>query len=501
MLFNSYTFVLLFLPVTLAGFFLLGRGERQTPAIVWLVAASLVFYGWWNPAYLLLISVSILVNFAIGNVIANSPEEQRSRTPLVIGIVFNLGLLGYFKYANFFVANFNELFDANVFLAQIVLPLAISFFTFQQIAYLVDTFRNVTVERNFLRYCLFVTFFPQLIAGPIVHHREVMPQFTDRKIFRLSAENVAVGLTIFVIGLAKKVIIADSIEAYSSPVFSAADAGTVVGFFDAWIAVVANIFHWYFDFSGYSDMALGLARLFGIKLPLNFNSPLKSLSMSDLFGRWHMTLSRFLRDYLYIPMGGYRYRGAGRLVILLITMFLCGLWHGASWNFIIWGVLCGVFLVVNLVWRQARTSIGGIFTASNWFTRRLAHGVTFLSWACAGALLGGATLEGTTSVLASMAGLNGLALPPEVPSLLPGLRTSVVAVGAAAFIAFCTPNAVEFLRDHEPALLAAMATRSNQPSLPLNWQPNAFWAVSTSLLFVVCLGYIVRVREFLYFQF
>jgi D-alanyl-lipoteichoic acid acyltransferase DltB (MBOAT superfamily) len=298
MLFNSYIFIFLFLPVTLFGFFYIGVRGNYYFALAWLVGTSLFFYGWWNPAYIFLIVSSVIFNYFLGSLL-NNPLLKTRKIILIFGIFINLFLLGYFKYYNFFILNINNIFSSSLPIETIILPLAISFFTFQQITYLVDAYKGRTSEYDFLHYCLFVTFFPQLIAGPIVHHKEMLPQFTKKIINQLNYENLAVGLTIFVFGLFKKVVIADGIAGYATPVFSAAEAGITLTFFDAWGGALAYTFQLYFDFSGYSDMAIGLARMFGIRLPLNFNSPYKANNIIEFWRRWHMTLSRFLREYLF----------------------------------------------------------------------------------------------------------------------------------------------------------------------------------------------------------
>ena len=305
MLFNSYQFIFLFLPIVLAGFFLLSRKNSEYP-IIWLVVASLFFYGWWNPVYLLLIVASMLINYSLGRVLSETGQysPKRRKWTLIIGITLNLSTLGYYKYAGFFVENINKLTDTDFNLEEIILPLAISFFTFQQIAYLVDAYRGITKEYRFIHYALFVTFFPQLIAGPIVHHKEMLPQFLRVTSLKRNIENFSVGITIFAIGLFKKSVLADSVAQYASPVFDAAATGETVSFFVAWGGALAYTMQLYFDFSGYSDMAIGGDRMFGIKLPLHFHSPYKSTTIVDFWLRSHMTLSRFLLDYLYLRLGG-----------------------------------------------------------------------------------------------------------------------------------------------------------------------------------------------------
>ena len=339
MLFNSYTFILLFLPVAVGVFFALGRISHALAA-GWLVAASLFFYAWWSPAYVGLLLGSVLFNYAMGRTLARahaSGAVRAARRGLALAVGCNLALLAYYKYMNFFLANVDALRGSPVHHLDIILPLGISFFTFTQIAFLVDTFQGKVKEYKFVHYTLFVTYFPHLIAGPILHHAEMMPQFAQRRVYRPNARYLAAGLTIFCIGLCKKVLIADEIAVYVAPVFGAAAEGRAVGLADAWLGALAYTLQLYFDFSGYSDMAIGLSKMIGVRLPLNFASPYKAVNIIEFWRRWHMTLSRFLRDYLYIPLGGDRKGAARRYLNLLATMVLGGLWHGAGWTFIVWG--------------------------------------------------------------------------------------------------------------------------------------------------------------------
>jgi D-alanyl-lipoteichoic acid acyltransferase DltB (MBOAT superfamily) len=327
MLFNSPIYLFLFLPLVVLVYYTLNAKRLILPAKIWLVFASLFFYGYWNPAYLIIIISSILVNFTIGR--ALHPKRRASRTPgnsllqqkltLAIGILFNLGLLGYFKYADFLIQNYNRFADASVAPLELVLPLAISFFTFQQIAYLVDSYQSDTQEYDFLNYCLFVTFFPQLIAGPIVHHREMMPQFRRKRNAVINHRNIAMGLFIISMGLVKKIYIADSFAVWANAGFDSPDA---LNLFQAWGTALSYTFQLYYDFSGYSDMAIGCALLFNIHLPANFNSPYKAVNIRDFWRRWHMTLSRWLRDYVYIPLGGSRSGKLQTLNSLFITFLL-----------------------------------------------------------------------------------------------------------------------------------------------------------------------------------
>jgi len=314
-----------------------------------LVFASLFFYSWWNIAYLPIILSSLLFNYIIGNSLNENFKKVQihKKSLLTFGIVSNLTLLAYFKYTDFFIENYNTVFDGSVPLLHLALPLAISFFTFQQIAYLVDSYRGETAEYDFLNYALFVTFFPQLIAGPIVHHSEMMPQFASRWNLVKNYKNIALGLFIFSIGLFKKVVIADSFASWATAGFNA----NTLNFFEAWATSLSYTFQLYFDFSGYTDMAIGAALLFNIKLPINFNSPYKAVDIQDFWRRWHITLSRFLKDYIYIPLGGNRKGSFRTYTNLLATFILGGIWHGAGWTFVFWGFLHGMALVIHRFWK------------------------------------------------------------------------------------------------------------------------------------------------------
>ena len=351
MLFNSYEFIFLFLPFSFFIYFYLLEKRLITGAKGFLVFASLFFYSWWNIAYLPLILSSMLFNYVIGNSLNENFKKVQlhKKSLLTLGIIANLALLGYFKYSDFFLENFNLVFDTSLPLLHLALPLAISFFTFQQIAYLVDSYRKETAEYDFLNYALFVTFFPQLIAGPIVHHGEMMPQFASKWNLVKNYKNIAVGLFIFSIGLFKKVVIADTFAKYATAGF---DQAEVLNLLEAWVTSLSYTFQLYFDFSGYTDMAIGAALLFNIKLPINFNSPYKALDIQDFWRRWHITLSRFLRDYIYIPLGGNRKGSLRTYTNLLATFVLGGIWHGAGWTFLFWGFLHGMALVIHRFWKQ-----------------------------------------------------------------------------------------------------------------------------------------------------
>ncbi len=363
MLFNSYEFIFLFLPFSLFIYFYLLEKRLIVGAKGFMVFMSMFFYSWWNIAYLPIILSSMLFNYVVGNSLNENFKRiyVHKKTLLAFGIIGNIMLLGYFKYSDFMIVNYNILFDESMPLLQLALPLAISFFTFQQIAYLVDSYRGETAEYDFLNYALFVTFFPQLIAGPIVHHTQMMPQFASKWNQVKNYGNIATGLFIFSIGLFKKVVIADTFAVWATDGF---DYGQTLYFTDAWITSLSYTFQLYFDFSGYMDMAVGAALLFNIKLPINFNSPYKALDIQEFWRRWHITLSHFLRDYVYIPLGGNRDGNFKTYNNILVTFIIGGIWHGAGWTFVFWGFLHGMALVLYHIWKTLGFTLPNILA---WF--------------------------------------------------------------------------------------------------------------------------------------
>jgi D-alanyl-lipoteichoic acid acyltransferase DltB (MBOAT superfamily) len=519
MLFSSPEFIYLFLPIVLLGFFWLARWSHRIAA-TWLMAASLFFYGWWNPAYLGLLLGSILFNYSMGLVLAREairPQAVRRRILLVLGVGANLALLGYFKYANFFLDSANAVIGTSWSAGQIILPLGISFFTFTQIAFLVDAWRGIAREFNFIHYGLFVTYFPHLIAGPVLHHKEMMPQFGRSETYRLNWENLAVGLTIFAIGLFKKVVLADGVAPFASPLFATAGQGASLTFLEAWGGVLAYTLQLYFDFSGYSDMAIGASRLFGVRLPLNFNSPYQALNIVDFWRRWHMTLSRFLRDYLYFSLGGNRHGKARRYLNLMLTMVLGGLWHGAGWTYVVWGALHGFYLVVNHSWERLKQRLG--LPGGRAWTRSLAWATTFLSVAVAWVFFRAESLDAAFAILAGMAGGHGVAIPGDwlagshwrVGATLHALGIRVGGVGALVpdpwtwawmglllLVVTRMPNTQRVMADFRPALdFVAEATQV----VRWRFRFSAYWAVLTITLLVAALTHGEVVSEFLYFQF
>lgn len=351
MLFNSFQFIFLFLPITLIVYFMLNNFKQEKLSKIWLVGMSLYFYAYFNVSYLYLIILSICINYYIGNKLSkkDSVLKLSDKNNFLVGILFNVGMLFYFKYYDFFIKNMNTVFNTDLSLLKLMLPLGISFFTFQQLSYLVDSYKGNSKNYDFLSYCLFVTFFPQLIAGPIVLPQEMLPQFENSDNKRINYENMNKGLYLFSIGLAKKVLIADSIASFADAGF---DKMLDLTFIEAWLTSISYTMQLYFDFSGYCDMAMGVALMFNIVLPLNFNSPYKATNIQEFWKRWHMTLGRFLTNYLYIPLGGNRNGERKTLRNLLIVFLASGVWHGAGWNFIIWGGLHGLSILIHRVWKS-----------------------------------------------------------------------------------------------------------------------------------------------------
>jgi len=513
MLFNSYFFILVFLPITVFVFFRLGSMHQARAALAWLVAASFFFYAWWNPAYLALLMASLMFNYGVGTVLASSASGHvRRRLLLIAGVGANLLVLGYFKYANFLLDGVSTWTGHHFETLQVILPLGISFITFQKIAYLVDAYQGKTREYNFLHFCLFVSFFPQLIAGPIVHHREVMPQFGASRIFRFRPEYLAVGITIFAIGLFKKVIIADNMALFATPVFQGAANGETPTLLEAWSGALAYTFQLYFDFSGYSDMAIGLARIFGIRLPVNFYSPYKAANIIDFWRRWHITLSRFLRDYLYIPLGGNRHGPVRRYLNLFITMLLGGLWHGAGWTFILWGGVHGVYLILNHAWRALRVRLGFVPDSSGRLGLWCGRVLTFLAVVFAWVLFRAEHIDAAWIMVRGMLGLNGVVLPLNGQSVFAVLGSLGVTFGPLRHdgaglllivlfgVVWFAPNTIELMRRYRPALTARSMREAAVPSA-WGWRATRPWAWFTAALLLASLLNMGEVSEFLYFQF
>lgn len=490
MLFNSYEFIFLFLPVTFAVYFWLNKKRLTQASKAWLVFASLFFYSWWNVIYLPLILGSILFNFTVGSTItkmgdSSSMKKGFSRKGLLtFGIISNIALLAYFKYMDFFITNANGVLGTQWNLMHIVLPLGISFFTFTQIAYLVDAYRNEVKEMDYLNYSLFVTFFPHLLAGPILHHKEMMPQFDSLKSKVINYKNIAAGLFLFSIGLFKKVVIADMFAGWANAGF---DTQQTLNLIEAWATSLSYTFQLYFDFSGYTDMALGVALLFNIRLPINFNSPYKALDIQDFWRRWHITLSRFLRDYIYIPLGGNR-NGEFRTYSNLFTVFLVGgLWHGASWMFIIWGALHGSAIVIHRSWK----SLG--FTMNKYFAWFITFNFINITWV----FFRAREWKDAKNIFNGMIGQNGIVLPSFLSNKLSFLDPFGVSFGR--FLLTIKGDIVTFTAI--AAGFAIILVFRNSTTLSEQLKPTFYSQVWTSIALAFGLLSLTKVSEFLYFNF
>jgi D-alanyl-lipoteichoic acid acyltransferase DltB (MBOAT superfamily) len=517
MLFNSNEFLFLFLPVSLLLYHLTRVNFGKNKAIYLLFFLSLFFYGYWEWRYVPLLLASIGVNLFLVRFIV----KESKKTFLKIGITFNLLLLAVYKYLGFIELNIEAFTGSSINLPELVLPIGISFYTFQQIAYLVDVSRNKAVVRiPPSKYGLFICFFPQLIAGPIVHHKEMMPQFEEDKKHAELLKLACVGLVIFILGLSKKILIADPLGEFASPLFTRAEQGIDIHFFIAWSAAFAYGLQIYFDFSGYSEMAVGLALMFGIKLPTNFNSPYKSRSIIDFWRRWHMTLSRFLRDYLYFPLGGGRRSKARRYLNLMIVMLVGGLWHGASWTFAIWGGLHGLFLMINHGWRHLKSTFPSDVINST--SRSIAWPLTYLCAITAFVVFRTETLVGASNLYSAMIGLDGLSLPSELKPLLSFLGLDsffyffaenqrydfylgVLTIVFATAIALMGPNVLELLKRYKPTqdFETVEATFDKDSNTVGKIKLSKRYAILMGFLFYLSVKSInsASETEFLYFQF
>jgi alginate O-acetyltransferase complex protein AlgI len=524
MLFNSHAFLFIFLPLTWIVWRFTLPLNRKALTYGWLVVASLAFYGYWKPSHLILIAFSIMGNYPLGRLLSR-PEPQLSAVArkrwVTFGVTANLAFLAVYKYTAFAFKTVDAIAGTELPIPEIVAPLGISFITFQQIAYLVDASRGQKMTYRLLDYTLFVTFFPRVISGPIVYHGELLPQFDKTPDEKRVRSDLAVGLTIFAIGLFKKTVIADGIAPYADSVFGAAGTSRPLELFEAWAGALAYTFQLYFDFSGYADMAIGSSRMFGILLPLNFDSPYKSVNVIELWRRWHMTLSRFLRDYLYIPLGGNRHGRIARFRNLWLTMLLGGLWHGAGWTFVLWGGLHGFFLIVNhsfIAWRQqVHWTWTSKVPAPAW--RVLSMMLTFTCFVVAVVVFRGETLAAGGNVLAAMFGAHGARVPNGVASFIarllsipaPAPGNWLGAYGDTRDLLWCAvvvpiiwgfPSTQQWLAGFEPALGADKARRRNSEG-PARWawKPTWQYALVTAVIAFCGVLLIAGHHEFVYFKF
>lgn len=493
MLFNSYDFIFAFLPITFVIFFCFTRFRLIKASLIWLTISSLFFYINGNLASLPILILSILLNYQLGEwIVAAKPLSKQAKLLLIVGIAFDLLILGYYKYTNFILTSVNAVLQTNINIARFALPAGISFYTFTQIAYLVDVYRGETKgnKYNILNYTLFISFFPKLIAGPILRHDELMPQFRQLKRFIFSQRNLALGFSMFSLGLAKKVLIADNIASWASPVFSNADA---VNLLEAWAGALSYTFQLYFDFSGYSDMAIGLGLMFNLRIPINFNSPYKATSISDFWRRWHITLSNFLRDYLYIPLGGSRRGDMRRYVNLITTMLLGGLWHGAGWTFVVWGGMHGAYLSINHAWRKLNIPLPKFL---GWL-------ITFLAVIFSWVLFRAVNFHDATEIIKAMLGMKDIVLPGNPQGKLAFLNQFGVQI--QSWNNFTYLPEINGGKSLSIVLLLGLTlcvtllpnTQQIVEKIKLTW----WWAIAIGIVTSLSLLSLNRVTEFLYFQF
>lgn len=546
MLYNSYEFVFGFLPLVLLVCFLLARHVGATVAQLWVITASIAFYAAWSIAYVPLLLGSIAFNYFLAHKMIGTSSATHRRVLLVAAVGADLALLGYYKYTNYFLSTVNSLTGTSFGMAAILLPLGISFYTFQQITLLVDVSRGQVKEFRFRDFLLFVIFFPHLVAGPIVHHREMMPQF-EKATWRFDWNNMAVGLTLFGVGLFKKAVIADAIAERVTPIFADATAGHAPSLLYAWAGAVGFTLQIYYDFSGYSEMALGLARMLGIKLPMNFNSPLKSSSIIEYWTRWHITLTRFLTAYLYTPMvmALTRRRMARRLPILAgsrtttraflllvglpsaVTMLLAGVWHGAGNQYVLYGLVFGMYITVNHAWRLYRPLFWKDNVSHERIMRPIGFLLTFSGVLITMVLFHCDSVAAAANVLTGMIGLHGLVLPGVIQARLPAIGAALGHIGVTfgegglsdllatyawivlpLIVVLGFPNVLEVMRDYDPAIVDTSPSALGRiPSFirlldeRLRWRPNQSWAAITALLTGCGILALSRITPFLYWQF
>lgn len=481
MLFNSHIYIFIFLPIVFLLYFYIRKNLSATFSTSILVIASYVFYAYWNPKYIFLILGSIYLNYMIGGYI----YKKKSRNLLILGIILNVTPLIFYKYTNFIIINLNNLFGLEFEKLEITLPLAISFFTFQQIAYLVDSYKKITLEYNLSSYSLFVSFFPQLIAGPIVHHKEMLPQFFDKKNINVNHVNIKKGLVLFTIGLFKKAVIADS---FISIVSNGFDKNVALDFFEAWASTLSYTLQLYFDFSGYCDMAIGSAILFNIMIPENFNSPYKSKNIQEFWRNWHITLGKWLRDYIYIPLGGNKCSQYKKSFNLIVTFLIGGIWHGAGWNFLLWGAFHGIALVIHSAFKKLKIKVNQLLSIS----------LTFVFVHFAWVFFRSENFERSIEIIKSMIGFNGCMLPKSIDKVL-GTLTN--------------PNLKPFLFNIRGDLSSREIMGSifiglvivffcpNSKDLSNKVKSNIMTAIITGALLAISTLFISRRSEFLYFQF
>ena len=513
MLFNSYEFIFIFLPICILGFYLINNSRYTNYSYVWIFLCSIFFYLWWNIYFILLILLTIGINHYLGNLII----AKREKKYFIFGILFQLFILGYFKYKNFFLENLNLISSNNFEIEQIILPLGISFFTFKHILYLVECYKESNKSHySLLDYSTYITFFPHLIAGPLSKPKEILPQIKKKKYVNLN--NLNLGLILFFIGLFKKVVLADTFASYSDDPFNAVDNGYQISFFESWLSMISFSLQIYFDFSGYTDMATGLAKIFGITLPINFNSPYKSKSIIEFWRKWHITLSRFLKECVYIPLGGNRNGRYISFLYILITMLVGGLWHGASWNFVIWGFFHAILIIINhtynLVFKKKE----------NYIFQNLINIIkvafTFFFVSFGWIIFKTSSMMSAKIFFSGLFGLNGFALNPNLEkyvndtlflNLLDVEFKNIFYYGSSQiyfiivglFVVFLMPNTLELMKNYKIVLpFDGQKKLYKKNKMDIFFKFNTKWAIFVAFITVCAITALSNVsREFIYYQF
>ncbi|HDQ04105.1 MAG TPA: MBOAT family protein [Deltaproteobacteria bacterium] len=489
MLVNSYSFILVFLPLVAAAYFFINKYFPQKWSRLFLIIASLIFMSLWNPYFAVVLIGSVLFNFIAGSALSaafNDPG-RRKRIIFIVAIAFNILLLGFFKYTNFFLGSISSVFSVEISPLNLILPIGISFYTFMQIAWLTDIYRHGGYRYDFISYCLYVTFFPYVISGPIAYHKEIIPQFAQEKTGRFNADNVCRGIFIFAIGLFKKTVIADTLAIVAN---SGYDVASTLTFMEAWLTSLSFTMQIYFDFSGYTDMAIGAALIFNIVLPINFNSPYKALNIADFWKRWHLTLTRFLRDYLYIPLGGNRKGELRTGINIMLTFLIVGLWHGAAWSFVFWGFLNGALSIIYRYWRRLGITMN---KALAWFL--------FFNWFNVSAVFFRAhNWEDAFKVLKGMVGLNGIYISPSLADSAFWQKLTVIGIqfGSWRENLLPTDNIVYFLC---VLLIPFVLFTKNSNELLDKYSPGWKNALAVALMMAIGLLLLNRSGVFLYFNF
>lgn len=520
MLFNSYSFLLLFLPIVLSGFFLTGKYLGRRGAILWLTLASIAFYASWEPGYTWLLLISIGINYSLSCLIQR--QNRLKALAIATGITFNVLLLTYYKIIiSGLFSGEQHLSSAFSTSQDVLIPLGISFITFQQIAYLVDIYKNRIQQRSFIEYCLFITFFPQLVMGPIVHYRELVPQLLHKRFLDWDSTNFTLGLAIFTVGLFKKVVLGDGISPYVNEIYSIAQSGAHISMIDAWCASLGFTFQIYFDFSGYADMAIGLARMFNINLPLNFDSPYRAVDRFDVWRRWHISFSSFMRQYVYFPLARSKRLKIGSVMALLLTAMLSGFWHGLGWTFILWGSLQGLIMAAShykrIFQRRWRKGLPQKRSGNRWF----AISTTFFMTLGLGVIFRSKDLETASNIFTGMMGRDLIGLPLSIVDradgvfgtvelLHDGVGLSIVSIGdifllsVMVIIIWGFPNTRSIFRKYWTAIDQRKDKTAMEQTLfgwHIYFKPNALWAFLFSLMLVASFIFMDGTSRFIYYQF